>query len=677
MPSRPPRQRQRRFFTRTAPAFLLLVAAAIAVAQLAGVAGSGTATPNRLVFDGTHEAWLVKMPAATKNSKAKIGRAARSLGGGTSSDQLPGGWYEVELGSETAAAMAEAAFDTVGAIDVEPALPRLPYVDDEPTSGGATPTPQAAAGEDEPTAVSDTPGDLGHGTTTLRNGPLRAPRLAEQWALTQASNVDINGPEAWQTTTGSGAVVAVIDTGVDATHPDLAGRVLPGKDFSGSTTGPHVDKVGHGTAVASLIAAGGAGMAGVAPDAQVLPLKVFRDSDTAFSMGGYLEAIRYAADQGVDVINISLGCGGTTSCFSQAELDAITYAADKGVLIVAAAGNGDRSGQGINNDGVDTPDYPSGYDLPSILSVTASTRLGNWSPWANYGVSSVDIAAPGEGILVAAPSSSYRALPGTSFAAPIVSGAAALLAATNQGIAAEDIRARLLATARPSSTLANRTVSGGIVDAQAALSSSAIGGGNLAIAATARAVSPRAGARVGTPPVMTWQLPSGWKSVKVIVRHGTSTYTVPVAAARRAVSHPAKAWRSGRYRWQVVATTPTGTSVTTPARAYTVAPRVGAWVTSGRLRDAGRTVRLRVGYASSELRATTKVSVSVGKQVLHTGRSTSQAKHVRGTGSPRRGWISYDARLSRAVRVGERVTVTVRVASGRTVLTRRFTARVY
>ncbi|MCW2960552.1 MAG: putative subtilase-family protease [Thermoleophilia bacterium] len=666
---------QRRFLTRTAPAFLLLVAAVMAVAQLAGVAGSGSKGANRLVFDGTHEAWLVQMPATAKHPKAKIGRAARALGGGTASDQLPGGWYEVELGNETAAAMAEAAFTTAGAIDVEPALPRLPYVGDEPDSGGATPTPQAA--EDEPAAVSDTPGALGHGTTTLRNGPIRAPRLGEQWALTQESNVDINGPEAWQTTTGAGAVVAVIDTGIDATHPDLVGRVLPGMDFSGSTTGPQVDKVGHGTAVASLIAAGGVGMAGVAPDAKVLPLKVFRDSDTAFSMGGYLAAIRYAADQGVDVINISLGCGGTTSCFSQAELDAVTYAADKGVLIVAAAGNGDRSGQGLNNDGVDTPDYPSGYDLPAILSVTASTRLGNWSPWANYGVSSVDIAAPGEGILVAAPGGSYRALPGTSFSAPIVSGAAALLAATNQGIAPEDIRARLLATARPATTLANRTVSGGVLDAQAALSASAIGGGNMVITSTARAVSPRAGARVGTPPVMTWQLPSGWKSTKVIVRYGTSTYTVPVAAARRAVSHPAKAWRSGLYRWQVVATTPSGTSVTTPARAYTVAPRVGAWVTSGRLREAGRTVRLRVGYASSELRATTKVSVAVGKQVLHTGKATSQGKHVRGTGSPRRGWISYDARLSRSVRVGERVTVTVRVASGRTVLTRRFTARVY
>ena len=129
--------------------------------------------------------------------------------------------------------------------------------------------------------------------------------------------------------------------------------------------------------MASIVAANGAGIAGVAPDARILPLKVFRDSAGGFSMTGYLSAIRYAADQGADVINISLGCGGTTSCYSQAELDALAYATDKGVVVVAAAGNGDRTGNGMDNDGVETPDFPSGYELPGIISVTSSTHFGD------------------------------------------------------------------------------------------------------------------------------------------------------------------------------------------------------------------------------------------------------------------------------------------------------------
>jgi subtilisin family serine protease len=669
----------RRRIVRSALAFLLLTTAVAAVAQLAGVAGTGSRGPTRLVVDGTHEAWLVKMPERAKGSRNDLTGAARSLGGGTASTELPGGWYEVSLESETAAMQAEHAFGTAGALDVEPVLPRLPY-DDVPSSGGNTPAPapaSRAADGDAPTSHDDSPADLGQQPAgTLRNGPLTAARLGEQWALSQVNDVDINGPEAWQSSLGSGAVVAVIDTGVDANHPDLVGRVLPGRDFSGSTTGATVDKVGHGTHVASLVAANGTGMAGVAPDARILPLKVFRDSESSFSMSGYLAAIRYAADAGADVINISLGCGGTTSCYSQAELEALTYAADRGVLVVAAAGNGDRGGQGYDNDAIDTPDYPSGYDLPSILSVTASTKLGNWSTWANFGATSVDIAAPGEGILVAAPGSTYRSLPGTSFAAPIVAGTAALLAGVNPASSAEDIRSRILATARPASTLRTRSVSGGIVDARAAVATAVLGGGAAVTTNTARAVSPRAGAKVGTPPVLSWQLPAGWKSREVLVRFGARTYRVPVSATRRSISHPAAAWRSGAYRWQVVAMNPSGRKVTTPARAYSIAPRVNAWVTSGSFREGGRRARLRVGYASSQLTATTRVTLSVNGRVIHSGRSVRRAQHARGTGSPRRAWFVYDASLTKRAAIGQRVTVSVTVTSGRTKLTRRFLARV-
>ncbi len=662
---RPPRRR----LLRSALGFAVLAALVVAVAQLAGVAGNRTPRPSRLVFEGVHERWMVQAPP---KSGTRLESAARRLGGGKSSRELADGWYEIRLGDEVAAADAEAAFEDAGATIVEPVLPRLPY--DEPNAFEDPVQPPQTRAQTTPGSHDDPAGALGVGSS-LRSGPVGAPKIGEQWALDQPSDQDVDAVEAWQVGTGSGAIVAVIDTGVDATHPDLVGRVLDGRDFGGAGTPATVDRVGHGTHVASIIAANGTNMAGIAPDAQILPLKVFRDSAGGFSMSGYVSAIRYAADQGADVINISLGCGGTTSCFSQAELDALTYASDKGVVIVAAAGNGDRSGNGMNNDGVDTPDFPSGYELPGIIAVTSSTRFGDWSTWSNYGSTTVDLAAPGEGILAAAVGGGFKSVTGTSFSAPIVAGAIALVAAANPTATNVDLRSRVLSSVVPSGSLATRTASGGILNANSAMYAigSAEGGGALL---DIRQTSPRAGARLGTPPVLAWSLPAGWQSVRLRLAGGGSRFDRPLNGTARAVAHPTTAWRSGTYSWSIVARDGTGQVHASTARTYRMMPRLGAWVTSGLVRSGGRSVRLRIGYAASEPRALVGVRITVGGRVLHSGRSTSRTLHVRGAGSPRRGWFGYDAQLARTVRPGERVTVEVRVSAGGSTLVRRFRAKV-
>lgn len=661
------RPRPRRRILRPTVAFVALVVVVVLAAQLAGVSGQRRAQPRALVFDGVHESWMVQAPG---KAGARLDSAMGRLGGGKAGAKLQGEWYEVRLGDEVAAADAEAAFGAIGAVAVEPVLPRLPYV--EPT---AAEDPSPAVRASEPGSHDDPPAAFDVGSN-LRNGPVGAPRLGEQWALTQENDQDIDAPEAWQVGIGAGAVVAIIDTGVDASHPDLAGRVLPGRDFSGAGTPATVDRVGHGTQVASLVAGNGTGMAGVAPGASILPLKVFRDSAAGFSMSGYVSAIRYAADQGADVINISLGCGGSTSCFSQAELDALAYAAGRGVVIVAAAGNGDRNGNGMDNDGATTPDFPSGYDLPGLVSVTSSTRFGDWSTWANYGRTTVDLAAPGEGILVAAPSGSYRSVTGTSFAAPLVAGAAALVAAANPEATVDDVRSRLLTSAVPSGSLRARSVTGGILNANAAMfapGSAAAGGGPVGAPVT---TSPRPGARVGTPPVLSWSLPEGWTSHQLRLVGPGRTHTTSLGTAARSMSHPTSAWRSGTYRWTVVARSPDGRLVPSNPRTYRLLPRLGAWVTSGQVRRGGRAIRLRIGYAASEPRASVRVRVLVGRRVVHNGRASSRSTHTRGVGSPRRAWFAYDAPLSGSLRAGQRVTVEVRVAAGGSTLVRTFRATV-
>jgi subtilisin family serine protease len=217
-----------------------------------------------------------------------------------------------------------------------------------------------------------------------------------------------HAPQAWALTTGSpSVVVAEVDTGVDPTHPDLAGRVLTGFNFVDSNTNASDDN-GHGTAVAGVIAAQGnnhIGTAGYCWQCRLLPIKVLGSDGSGFD-SNVAEGILWGVDHGAKVINASLGS--LTDDFTLAA--AAQYAAAHNVLLVAAAGN----------DGSATLDYPAA--LPDVLSVGASDQNDQPYSFSNTGA---DLAAPGENV-TSGLDGSYVSFLGTSSAAPVVSGIAAL-----------------------------------------------------------------------------------------------------------------------------------------------------------------------------------------------------------------------------------------------------------
>jgi subtilisin family serine protease len=237
--------------------------------------------------------------------------------------------------------------------------------------------------------------------------------------LEGSAGSDIKAAEAWDWTTGEGdVVIAVLDTGVAGGHEDLAGKMAAGYNFIND--GPDAyDDHGHGTFVASIAAAqtdNGVGIAGVCWHARVMPIKCVRSSGA----GSYLDiaaAIRFAADNGARVINLSLG--GRSPSFILEE--ACRYAFEKGCVIVGSAGN--QGGPVI---------YPAGYD-EYCLAVAATDAHDQVPAWSNYGPQ-VDVAAPGDEVRGAwyspfAPQylDRYGYKSGTSFSAPFVAGAAALL----------------------------------------------------------------------------------------------------------------------------------------------------------------------------------------------------------------------------------------------------------
>jgi type VII secretion-associated serine protease mycosin len=255
------------------------------------------------------------------------------------------------------------------------------------------------------------------------------PLLAQQWGI-----FAIGADRVWATTTGIGVIVAVVDSG-SGPHPDLAENLLPGRSFFGlveSQDGSDIDASGHGTHVAGIIASAannGIGGSGVAPNAQLLPIKVL-DQAGQGDARDVAAGVRYAADNGAKVINLSLGGATESSSLTQA----ITYANDKGALVVAAAGNG-----GAN----DKPKWPASLDL--TLAVTAVDQSNGATSFDQRG-EYIDIAAPGTGI-VSTVKGDYGASSGTSMAAGIVAGAAALLFAAEPRVTNTQVRDILLRTA--------------------------------------------------------------------------------------------------------------------------------------------------------------------------------------------------------------------------------------
>ncbi|MFF4313597.1 type VII secretion-associated serine protease mycosin [Streptomyces sp. 900105755] len=269
---------------------------------------------------------------------------------------------------------------------------------------------------------------------------------AQQWGLS-ALHLD----EAWRTTKGKGITVAVLDTGVQADHPDLAGNVLAAKDMIGFGAGPgDRDWARHGTAMAGIIAGhghgvgNGDGVMGVAPEAKILPVRVIlEDGDSArakarSTRGNALaEGIRWAADHGADVINLSLGDDSDSAHPEPSEDEAIQYALKKDVVVVASAGNGGDKGDHIS--------YPAAY--PGVIAATAVDKFGTRAGFSTRRWYAT-VSAPGVDIVIADPDHKYYEGWGTSAASAFVSGAVALIKAAHPGLTPAQIKKLLEDTAR-------------------------------------------------------------------------------------------------------------------------------------------------------------------------------------------------------------------------------------
>ena len=249
--------------------------------------------------------------------------------------------------------------------------------------------------------------------------------------------------EAVRNLSGEGVVIAVIDTGIDASHPDLAGVVIGGADFSGAGTPGGTSPVGpsgfHATMVASLIAGQGritGGVIGIAPNAKLLSISVGLGLEGADTDRQIAQAVRWAADQGADVINLSVSRASRNWPASWDE--AFLYAMEKDVVIVAASGN--------KLDGVSSPTAPA--TIPGVISVTAVDREGNASAVSGAEGIGISVAAAGIDIVGSYPNQQAKKWSGSSAAAPIVSGLLALMIEADPSASSSDLIERLISTAK-------------------------------------------------------------------------------------------------------------------------------------------------------------------------------------------------------------------------------------
>ncbi len=313
------------------------------------------------------------------------------------------------------------------------------------------------------------------------------PAFKEQWAL-----VEIQAPQAWAKTKGSNEiVVAVLDTGVEYTHPDLVNNIWTrpdsiqpyqdrdlgtiddvhginfgsdgGGDSPGDSLGDPLDRNGHGTYCAGIIGAecgNSLGICGVNWQVQIMPLK-FLNAGGFGTVSGAVAAINYAIDRrraGVNlrIINASWGLGE----HSRALEDVIGKAHEAGILFIAAAGSA-----GSNNDL--RPRYPAGF--PLVISVAATTADHALAEFSNYGGKSVQLAAPGKDILTTALGNDYATRSGTSMATPVVSGVAALALAAHPELSVDQLRSLLMKSVDKLPRLHGEVATGGRINAARAV----------------------------------------------------------------------------------------------------------------------------------------------------------------------------------------------------------------
>lgn len=313
------------------------------------------------------------------------------------------------------------------------------------------------------------------------------PRFPEQWALKNTGSTggepgaDINAPAAWETTTGSPSIViAVIDSGVDFSHPDLKNNQwtnaaerannrdddqngfrddLRGWDWV-TDSGSVGDEQGHGTLIAGIIAAQGnnaTGTSGVMWRAALMSLRVLDNTGTG-DVANAVEAIDYAVANGAQVINCSWGTDEESSFLR----DAIERAGRKGVVVVTSAGNEGR-------DLSLAPYYPASFKLSNLISVTSTDQFDRLASFSNYGSKLVSIAAPGTDILTTRTGGGYSLVTGTSASAAFVTGVAGLVKTLRPWLTAPGTRAAISDGARREDALKNSVSAGGVVSASGAI----------------------------------------------------------------------------------------------------------------------------------------------------------------------------------------------------------------
>ncbi len=301
---------------------------------------------------------------------------------------------------------------------------------------------------------------------------------AKNWGLeNKAGNIT----KAWSLTEGSrNIVVAVIDTGIDANHPDLKANLwkapaqggrpssgtVYGWDFVTKTANPS-DFHGHGTHIAGIIGAIAnpkSGTAGVSQQVQIMPVRYYSESAPgSVNLANTIKALHYAIDNGARIINYS---GGGPE-YSEEEFQAMKLAEQKGILIVAAAGNDHH-----NSDIEEFRYYPAAYQLKglkNIITVASIDAQDKLLPSSNYGLKSVDVAAPGEGILSTIPGGKHAKMTGTSQATAFVSGLAALILSKTPSLSPVQVKELIIKNSTQVSHLHGKIASGGKIDAYRAL----------------------------------------------------------------------------------------------------------------------------------------------------------------------------------------------------------------
>jgi PKD repeat protein len=376
--------------------------------------------------------------------------------------------------------------------------------------------------------------------------------FSRQWPLlnTVSPSSDIDAVQAWDVTTGSSSVVvAVVDTGIAYTHPDLAANIwsnadeVPGDgvdndnnlyvddvrgwDFAGNDNDP-IDVYYHGTHCSGIIGAAGnngVGISGVMQQVRLMPVRVFDDGNYLVDSEHLVAAWLYAGDNGARVISCSFGGGPYT--YSELEQEAI-QATD--ALFVFAAGN-----TATDNDLL--PTYPASYPLANIIAVAATDSSDRLASFSSYGLSSVDLAAPGVNVYSTGLSGSYRYASGTSMAAPHVAGVAGLVLSQEPGLSVGELKARILNGVEPVPALQGKVATGGRLNAYGALI------GNPNVLAAAFTASPTSGTAplavqfadtsTGAPGSWAWDFGDGTTSTLQNPTHiyaDPGSYTVTLTA---------------------------------------------------------------------------------------------------------------------------------------------------